>query len=319
LRGWDVVVLESDDLAATIVPGLGGAITSLVHKASSTELMWSTRWGIRERGGLTSPSSREAALYEAYPGGWQTVFPNAGDACVEHGVEWGMHGEVWTTPLAWMPSDAGLRLEATLVRSPFHFTKQIELRGMRLRVTEVALNVGNEPIEVTWSQHPAFGAPLISPDTYVTTNARKVDADVLDSRYASRPKNREWPEYAQPDGTISQLDRLPGPRSNHSRMAFLTDFEDPASAWVAIRNRMLGLEATVRWDARRFPCAWYWLEAGGRKGFPWFSDAYVLAIEPSTSWPGRGISAIRRSTGTQQEIRPGEERTHTVDVEINKA
>jgi hypothetical protein len=43
----------------------------------------------------------------------------------------------------------------------------------------------------------------------------------------------------------------------------------------------------------------------------------VLAIEPSTSWPGRGTSAIRRSTGTQQEILPGQERIHTVEVQVS--
>ena len=80
-RGWQVVNLETPQLRVDVVPGKGGDLTTGV------ELLWQTRWGLRARGSMTTPGSSEAALSEAYPGGWQSVFPNAGDAAHEHAAE----------------------------------------------------------------------------------------------------------------------------------------------------------------------------------------------------------------------------------------
>src|SRR5450759_317597 len=74
-RGWQVVNLETPQLRVDVVPGKGGDLTSVVHLATGIELLWQTRWGLRARGSMTTPGSSEAALSEAYPGGWQTVFP----------------------------------------------------------------------------------------------------------------------------------------------------------------------------------------------------------------------------------------------------
>src|SRR5665647_1564117 len=84
-RGWQVVNLETPQLRVDVVPGKGGDLTSVVHLTTGVELLWHTRWGLRARGSMTTPGSSEAALSEAYPGGWQSVFPNAGDAAHEHG------------------------------------------------------------------------------------------------------------------------------------------------------------------------------------------------------------------------------------------
>ena len=84
-RGWQVVNLETPQLRVDVVPGKGGDLTSVVHLTTGVELLWQTRWGLRARGSMTTPGSSEAALSEAYPGGWQSVFPNAGDAAHEHG------------------------------------------------------------------------------------------------------------------------------------------------------------------------------------------------------------------------------------------
>jgi galactose mutarotase-like enzyme len=315
-RGWEIVTLATPELRVDVVPGKGGDLTSLVHLATGTELLWQTRWGLRARGSLTTPGSSEAALSEAYPGGWQSVFPNTGDAAHEHGVEWAMHGEVWTTPFDWQVVEGGISLTANLVRSPFRFEKLIEVDGACVRVSETATNIGNETVEVTWSQHPAFGAPLIGPDTCVQTNAKIVTADILDHRYASVPTPQPWPRYTSPEATPVDLSELPPPRTDHSRMAFLSDYPVDEQAMVTIVSPSRGLEVTLRWDAQTFPYAWYWMEAGGRKGFPWFSDAYVLAIEPASSWPGRGIAQIRESTGTQIAIAPGERVNHTVELSV---
>jgi hypothetical protein len=103
-----------------------------------------------------------------------------------------------------------------------------------------------------------------------------------------------------------------------SRRAFLGDFQ-AAGAVVAIENPTSGLAVHIEWDPAGFPYAWYWLEAGGRPGFPWFGAEYVLGIEPCTSYPTGGIGAIRATTGTQLAIPAGEERTRAVSVTVGAA
>ncbi|PZF79430.1 DUF4432 domain-containing protein, partial [Jiangella anatolica] len=52
-------------------------------------------------------------------------------------------------------------------------------------------------------------------------------------------------------------------------------------------------------------------------GFPWYGNAYVVALEPATSWPDAGVSGVRSTTGTQITIGPGEERTATVTLTLS--
>lgn len=107
------------------------------------------------------------------------------------------------------------------------------------------------------------------------------------------------------------LSELLAPRSDHSRMAFLSEYPDDEQALVRIVSPNEGLEVSLGWNAEAFPYAWYWMEAGGRKGFPWYSDAYVLAIEPASSWPAQPQpssrpSAVARSTnGASRDHRSG--------------
>jgi galactose mutarotase-like enzyme len=248
---------------------------------------------------------------------------------------------VWTTPFDWQVIEGGILLTANLVRSPFRFEKLIEVDAARVRVSETAINIGDETVEVTWSQHPAFGAPLIGPETRVQTNARTVFADILDNRYDTIrydtirydtirydtirydtirydtiPAPQPWPLWMSPHGVFVNLSELPAPRSDHSRMAFLSEYPDDEQALVRIVSPNEGLEVSLRWNARTFPYAWYWMEAGGRKGFPWYSDAYGLASEPASSWPGRGIAQIRESTGAQIAIAPGQSVNHTVELSV---
>lgn len=253
-----------------------------------------------------------------YPGGWNTLFPNAGAATVEHDVEWPMHGEVWMTPLDVEVEADGLVGQGVLVRSPFEFARRVALDGPRVVVTETATNLGSEPVDVIWNQHPAFGAPLLDPAAHVVTTARTVHADVADERISAGRKRADWPTGIVPAGGVVDLSVVPPPRDGSSRRAFLGDF-DPAGAMLGIRNPVLDLEVRVEWDPQTLPYAWYWLEAGGRRGFPWFGSAYVLGLEPCTSYPTGGITQIRALTGTHLTFQPGETHVRQVAVSVGRS
>lgn len=312
VAGWEVVRLTSDALQVDVLPGKGGDILSARALPSGVDVLWRSPWGLRPRGVATGGSS-VVSLMEAYPGGWQTVFPNAGDPAVEHGVEWGMHGEAWLAPWEWAPVDSGVELTTRLVRSPFTLVKRITLSGATVTVEETARNDGGGTVEAMWSHHPAFGPPLLAPGARVACGATTVLVDdVRDTPSGDLlvGGTGTWPYAPSRTGGSVDLSVVPEPPAD--RFLYLADFERP---YLSLSGG--GLTATVEWDLAVMPYAWFWLELGATDGFPWFRRAHVLGLEPASSHPGQGIAAARAKTGTQLAFAPGQARTATVSLTVS--
>ena len=316
-RGWEVVRLVSSDLTVDILPGKGGDITSIRSLASDVELLWQSPWGLRHRGQPFVPGDSEATLMDAYPGGWQTVFPNAGPEVEEHGVTWGMHGEAWLAGYDWEPTGpAEVTLSTRLVRSPFELERRIALDGTALTVTETARNAGGIPIEVAWGHHVAFGPPFLDGSCRLDSpGATVVVDDERDEAASDLPLGESftWPDAVDRKGAALDLREMPGPDQPVDRLLYLTD---PVEGAVALTNTRLGLRARLRWDTSVMPYTWLWYETNASPGFPWFKSVYVLGIEPHSSYPGQGLHAIRRKTGTQVRFEPGEARTATTTLDV---
>lgn len=316
-RGWRLHVLANDHARVEVLAERGATVTSLRDLRTGVDVLWRPRWGIPHRDRVDLPGSSEAVAMGRYPGGWNTLFPNAGAEAVEHGVEWPMHGEVWMTPLDVAVDGGGLVARGVLVRSPFAFSRRVRLEGPRVVVTESATNLGAGPVDAIWNQHPAFGAPLLDHSARVVTTAAVVHSDIADARLGPGRERAAWPIAHLPGGGVVDLSIAPPPRDGSSRRAFLGGFA-PQNAMLGISNRALDLEARVEWDPSVFPYAWYWLEAGGRPGFPWFGTEYVLALEPCTSYPTGGLTRIRELTGTHVTFAPGETLEREVAVTLGR-
>ena len=289
-RGWDILTLRSAELTAEVVPGKGGDIHRL-SIADGRDLLWSTPWGLRERGAVSVAGSDAELYWESHPGGWQTILPNGGMPTMSSGAWWSQHGEAWATPMDWRIESGALVLSGRLVRSPLAIERRIRLDGGRLLLEEVIRNEGGEPVEAMWGQHPSFGPPLLGPGARIWTSASTIFEDPA---VAGMP----WP------GQGDDLSTLPGPGSGQKRMVYLGDFPGERGL-VRLENAAVGLCVEMDWSLSAWPFLWYWLEAGAHHGFPLFSAGYVLALEPFSSWPG-GIDLVRETTGTQLLLGPGE-------------
>ncbi|QOR70067.1 aldose 1-epimerase [Ruania alkalisoli] len=316
VSGWPALGLSNERVELTVVPGKGADITSMIDRSTGTELMWSTRWGLRPPTALAPPGNPEAEALDRSGGGWHTLFPNAGRACVEQGVEWGFHGEAWLAPYECAPTAAGLRLHTTLARSPFAVVKDITLDGDRVRVTETVTHIGAHPVDVMWWQHPTFGAPLIGPDTTISITGCSVHPDMPDDIPGTAPPPR-WPEHHPPGAEPVDLSRLTAARVGGSRLAFLGEF-DSEQVCAQVRNPTLGLGVDVEWLASDFPYACYWYEAGGRLGYPWYGAAHGFSIEPATGYPS-GLARARALTGTELSIGPEETVSKSVTVRVRSS
>jgi hypothetical protein len=309
--------MENELLSATLLLDQGADIHELIYKPRGVDVLFKPPYPAREPGiGPTPPGDSVTQWISHYRGGWQVIFPNFGPPVEYKGAPLDMHGEAARVPWeleAVERDEARLQvtLSARLTLSPFSLRRTLSLAGGRpvLELQETIVNEGLDPLECMWGHHPAFGAPLVSPESTLDTGARAVwSDDGYDVAGNDLPLGETWPWplVRRRDGTAVDLSRLPAPASHLSRVLFLKDF---AETWYAITNPRLGFGAGLVWDGSLFPYACLWQETGGVRDYPWYGRAYVTAIEPNSSYPGQGLAAVIRKTGTQMVLGPEESRT----------
>ncbi len=313
-RGWELLRIRSDQIVADLVPGLGGTVTSLRRATDDAELLWRTPWGLRPLT-PTLAGNAEATMLDHFPGGWQTLFPNGGDTAHAHGVEWGYNGETRMAPFDWRLEGDSVIMTTRLVRSPFRVTKIITVTGPTITIEESVQNQGAEAVEVMWGQQVVLGAPLLGPDTVIESGATIVHPDPTATSGANYNDVMPWPRSVGESSMIN-LRRVVGPRADHARLAYLTDFVEPQ---ITVRNPSVDLGVDLSWDAVSWPYAWYSLESGHRRGFPWYGDGYFLALTPSSSWPAHGIHDARRISKATVWVQPDETRNARLGLTVHPA
>lgn len=317
-RGWELVVLDSEQARVEVVPGKGGDVLGMRIKQPEVDVLWASPWGLRQRGAAATPAAVSAdTVLEWYPGGWQVMLPNGGDEVGAEGTTWSMHGEVWTTPFDARELPGGVELTARLVRAPLEVTRRVVLDGARLELTDHLRNVGRWPVEGVWGHHPAF-APGFAAGGRLTCGATHVVVDDLRDTPAGDlaiGARAAWPHAPGRDGTARDLREIPrvdGPPIE--RLAYLTGFTE---GWAQIDSATHPLSARLSWDATVFPHAWLWTEFHASPGFPWFGAVDVLAVEPCTGFPAQGRDAIARSTGLWR-LDPGAEQSTTLHLDVTE-
>jgi hypothetical protein len=311
-RGWDILRLSTDALTVEIIPGLGGTVTSVTRRADDAALLWSPPWGLRPRGSRSLPSTPEAQMIDSLAGGWQTLFPNAGDSVFVHGVDWGYDGEARLTWMDWEFTGSSVRMTGRLVRAPFEITKIISVRDHEITVGETVRNVGRERIETMWGSQLILGGVLLGRETTVSSAAAVVRPDPQTSPDISYDDLMPWPRSHGP-GAMINLSLLPEPDSAETRLVYLSDFSRPMIS-ISRPSHRIGIE--LEWDTEVFPYVWYSMEAGGRRGFPWYRAGYFLALTPSTSWPAHGLNEARHISNSTVLIDPSEVVTSYVTLRV---
>lgn len=306
-------------LQVDVVPGKGGDILAVRWLPLDLNLMWPSPWGLRPKGEPSTTTDSLIRFLDSYPGGWQTIFPNGGDACVDDGFEYGFHGEACLVP--WNVEDfsadgetARLLMSAELPDSRFAMTKEVVVEHHRVTVSETARNLSDKDREVMWSHHPSFGPPFLDEGcivgsdakTFIVDDARETPAgDLMPGSEA------KWPNAIARTG--EPIDVASVPSGSSDRFGYLTDFDVPRM-WV--NNPTLGLTAEITWDLSIFPHAWFWLEKNATQGYPWFGKAFVLGLEPASSYPGQGIVNARAKTGTLIGFAANETRSTEVTLSV---
>ena len=256
-QGFDVYVLNTEEVELAVVPELGARIISLRNLRTGREWMWHPSGGMklfRNRPGDDFSRSPLVGVDECLP----TIAP-----CSWQDRELPDHGEVWSAPWrvdseAW--KNGRLKTCIRLKVSPFEFERTIELAENEIRLGYRLTNgsAGNESF--LWALHPLLqlqgGDRLELP---ASTRALLKGAAWIDAVASAIPENRSAKVYAAP---VSE-------------------------GFAAIGNQTTGDRLEFEWDPAANDTLGLWLTRGGWHGHHHF------ALEPANA----GADALTQAAG----------------------
>jgi hypothetical protein len=290
-RGLRCLTLENRSLRVSVAADKGADVFEFLHKATDTEFLLRTPLGLRSLGpALPTINLREGSFSDFYEGGWQELFPAAGDfPCDYKGAQFGQHGEVSLLPWNYQveedrPERISVKFSVVTTRTPFLLERTMILEGEDpvLQLQERVVNEGDEPMEFMWAHHPSFGWPFL--DEHCEIRLPRCEIVTLGGEIPPTSRlveqGSEWPIAKGKNGSAVDLSRMPPPEQKAHDLAFLRGFDE---GFYEILNRPRGLGFRMRWPLQTFPFLWYWQVTRGAFGYPWYGTTYNLALEPHSS------------------------------------
>jgi hypothetical protein len=319
--GWEAVCLANELIEVVVIPAKGAEIWSITDCRTGIDVLWKAPWELRPHAlSSATAGASQTTWLDHYAGGWQVLFPNGGDAVTYRGADLGFHGEAsvapWTLATTETSGGAVLDLAVDLRRSPFRLHRRMELAPgeATMRFTESVTNHGEDRLPYMWGHHPAYGAPFLGDGARLTVPAATYLADAGNAHGVARvaPHVRSaWPLAGTPSGGTVDVSVVPGPSSSTADMGYVLDLDD---GWYTLESPQTGLGVAVSWPRSVLPCLWLWQEFRGGKDYPWYGRAYVMGVEPHSSWPGHGLLGAIEA-GTARWIEPGA--THEITVAVS--
>jgi len=311
--GYRMVALENESVRVEVVVDKGSDIVSFLHKPSDTDFMWHRAEGLRPAPFASVPRGIDEYVFvDGYEGGWQECFPNGGESVQYKGALLPFHGEFLTLPfdvevLEDTPDRVSVRLSAETLRTPFRLEKTLSLdaAGAVLEIDERLSNLADEPMDVMWGHHPAFGPPFVDATCRIDLPPCRATTDRseqwVDSELAFGVEF-DWPLAPRIGGGFRDLSVIPEPDSKIADWVRLTGFEQ---GWYGVTSGTRRVGFGLRWDAAVFRHLWFWHVFGGMPGYPWYGRNYNFALEPWTSYPDGGLLRAIEN-GSAYHIGPNE-------------
>ena len=281
--------LENDALRVTILPDKGADIVELVDLDSGIDALFHAPWGLAAPGSPPREGSGEHEFLQNYAGGWQELFPSAGDPCTYCDEPIPFHGEVAVLPwdleiLAATGDEATIRLSVRCRRTPFRVERVMRLRdgvGL-LEIEQTATNMSDERAHLVWGHHCVLGPPFLEPGCRLRVPAVTIETipELWEETARLEPGQRSaWPDARLRAGGTADLSIVPGPATGSHDDVYLTDL---AEGWVEVENERLGLVFRLEFDPHVFRWLISWQPYGGARDMP-LRGAYALGIEPWTT------------------------------------
>lgn len=274
--GFASVHVHTGVIELTLVPELGGKISSLRDARTAREWLWRHPRFVYKR--VPHGTSYVA---EADTGGWDECFPSVAPCSYPsepwQGVAIQDHGELWSQASEFEIEEhtetVTLRTRWQGVALPYTFTRTITLAANSsvIRTNYQAVNNADQPVNFVWSIHPLFA---IEPgmELHLPLSARFHVGVSIPQNLVSPEQDLQYPFSA----SGLNFPRLPE-RSAGRAIKIWSDPLPAGEGWAAVCAR--NGELRMRWDVTLLPQAAAWMNFGA-----WAADGgtpyYNLGLEP---------------------------------------
>jgi len=298
----DSVQIRDEDLEVTVIPGLGGKISSI---------RWVGREILARNPGKKLAPARYAAPYADYDAsGFDECIPTIGPCEYPEypwkGIKLPDHGEVWSIPWSTWGEDGYLCLRTQGVRLPYVFEKRLRIVGPgEIHIQYALVNPTSFPIKYLWSSHPLI-APQPGMRIYLPEGAKvRVDWS-KDGRLGGLLAEHDWPLTQDCSGNAVDLSLILSEQAQLVDKLYTTRL---SQGWCAAHDPASGMYVAFVFSPEKIPYVglsinlggWPVDESGQNPGY------YNLGLEPCNGYPDRLDLAI--ASGACQVL-PAEGSTH---------
>jgi len=317
LDNFELVAIDTGPLSLSLLPELGGKLTSLRDARTGREWLWRN-----PRIGYERVPYGASYVQVADTGGWDECFPTVAPcdypSAPWQGAHLQDHGELWSQPtlfeLLGGGREVGLYTRWEGVMLPYSSERTITLSAgsARIRFEYAVHSHADAPLQFIWSAHPLLaiepGMSLRLPPAATFNCGSSIPADLFPAdsglRFPSQsPAAPSHPAEGQASaaGTSQSAEDHAPAAGGGVNLASLPDagarialklWSDPlAEGWAALRAR--DGELRMSWDPVLLPQVGFWINLGawaGDGGAPY----YNLGLEPCMGAQDSLAEAVQR-------------------------
>jgi hypothetical protein len=302
-----ILELRSEELRVEVDPSRGGVIRSVVETMTGTEILFRAPWPAAP---LETANEGESKWTRAWQGGWNALFPNAGNACAVDGRMHPFHGDASCS--AWSLAERDGDRVQLVWHDPDRLVllRDISVEERTLRVQTRVRNEGAAPVAYVLVEHLVLGEELLGPATIVEIADARVVPLADDGRpLAARPS--DWPHVAGPGPVEDWSSRPTAPASRFGALHGIAD------RCVTVRAPERRCAVRISWS-RGLPFLWLWEERGGYADDPWAARVVCLGLEPATAPTSEGLRTAR-ARGEAPTLEGGDVADYAVELEVRRA
>jgi hypothetical protein len=294
--GMTRVILDNGRIRATVLPELGGKMSSLVRLATGRKFL-------RQPASLPLKPAVYGAAFENYDAsGFDECFPTIA-ACEYvggsfNGLALPDHGELWSSRWQFEVHGEELWLATAGQRLPYIFRKRISLEDEAVILQYKLESVTDAPFYYLWAAHP-----LLKVDPGCRIMLPKEVTNVLvessrNQRLGESGHSGRWPRTRLADGAKTDLSVLGAPSRQTADKLFTPRLSNGACAlYYPDSNESI----SFHFNSAIMPYLGIWICEGG---WPNPEEGhYTAALEPCTSQADSLAEAIGR--GECAQIQPG--------------
>lgn len=283
-------VLTEGRISVTVIPALGGRITSLIDLKVGREWLW------RNHHNPLQPVPPGAEYDSVWQGGFEELFPS--DAPMIQGdLNIPDHGELWTA--AWdVTESSGSSLTMSIVGpvTGVEVSKELTVSESALQIKYQLQHNGDADLPFLFKLHPAFAI-----DEHCRIDMPGGLVEKVESGFGNLiPDGSEegWP-------TSADLARCRPWSSETNEFVYVSELPEGRCGLTDLQR-----ESWVRlgFSREQFPFCWLFLTYGG------WRRHNVVVLEPCSNYPKDLEEAIAH--GTHARLRPGELQSYEVAVSV---